>query len=100
MKARHAAALALVGWYLMFPPIDPASRFDPSVRTQQLDLKAPLHTWWVADTFNTSDQCKAAIASMNLKPNDFWYGKYQCVSSADPKLKGRQLNFVPDEKGK
>ncbi len=99
MNYRQVAALALVGWYLMIPPIDPASRFDHSVKTQQLDLKAPLNTWSVADTFNTSGQCKAAIASMNLKPNDFWYGKYQCASSDDPKLKGKQLNFVPDEKG-
>jgi len=98
MKPRHAAALALVGWYLMFPPIDPESRFDPTVSEQQLDLKAPLHAWWIADTFDTSDQCKAAIASMNLKPRDFWYGKEQCVSSDDSKLKGKQLQFVPDEK--
>jgi hypothetical protein len=98
MKSCHTAALALVVWYLMFAPIDPASRFDPTVSVQQLDVKAPLHTWWVADTFNTSDQRKAAIASMNLKPGDYWYGKYQCVSNDDPRVKGRQLNFVPESK--
>jgi hypothetical protein len=98
MTLRHAAALAFVVWYLMFPPIDPASRFDPTVATQQLDLKAPLHEWWIADTFSTSDQCKAALASMKLKPGDFWFGKDQCLSSDDPRLKGRHLNFVPDAK--
>jgi hypothetical protein len=101
VKPRHAAALALVGWYLMFPPIDPNSRFrgsNPTVTYQQLDMKAPLYNWWIADTFNTSDACKAAIASMNLKPRDYWYGKDQCVSSDDLRLKGRQLNFIPESK--
>ena len=51
MKPRHAAALALVGWYLIFPPVKPAwidptdSRFKPD----QLDSKAPVHEWWIAD---------------------------------------------------
>jgi hypothetical protein len=94
MKPRHAAALALVGWYLMFPPIDPASRFDPTVTEQQPDLKAPLHTWWIADTFDSLDQCKTAIASMKPKPTGSWAND-RCVSSNDPGLKGKQLRFVP-----
>jgi len=98
MKPRHAAALALVGWYLMTPPIDPASRFDPKFSVQQLDMKAPVYNWWIADTFNTSDDCKAAIASMNLKPGAYLYGKDQCVSADDLRLKGRQLNFIPELK--
>jgi hypothetical protein len=100
MKSRHAAALALVGWYLMFPPIDPKTRFrsfDPTVTEQQPDLKAPLHTWWIADTFDSLDQCRAAITSMKPKPTGFW-SNIRCVSSDDPRLKGRQLNFVPESK--
>jgi hypothetical protein len=58
----------------MFRPIDPASRFDPRFLTQQLDMKAPLDTWWIGDKFNVSDECKTALASMKLKPGDFWYG--------------------------
>lgn len=98
MKLRHAAALALVIWYLMTPPIDPASRSDPRFSVQHLDKKAPLYTWWIADTFKTSDDCKAAIASMKLKFGDYWYGKDQCVSSDDLRLKGRQLKFIPESK--
>jgi hypothetical protein len=98
MTPRHAGALALVVWYLMFPPIDPSSRFDPTVTTQQLDLKAPLHEWWIGDTFSTFDQCKAAVASMKLKRGNFWFGKDQCFSSEDSRLQDRHLNFVPDAK--
>lgn len=35
MKPRHAAALALVGWYLMVPPL-------ASLQSQTADLHAPL----------------------------------------------------------
>jgi len=79
MKPHRAAAIALVSWYLMFPPIDPASRFDPTVTEQQPDLKAALHTWWIADTFDSLDQCKGATASMKPKPTRFW-SNIRCVS--------------------
>jgi hypothetical protein len=82
----------------MFPPIDPKSRFDPSVTEQQLDLKAPLYEWWIGDKFDTSDQCKAALASMRMKPSAFWLGKILCVSSDDARLRGKPLKFVPDSK--
>jgi hypothetical protein len=68
MKVCHAAALTIAVWYLMFPPIDPASGFDPTVTRQQPDLKAQLDQWWIADTFETFDLCRAAIASMTPKP--------------------------------
>ena len=99
MKSRHAAALALFGWYLMFPPIDPASRrgWDPTVTEQQPDLKAPLHMWWIGDTFGNLDQCKAALASMTPKPTGFW-ANLRCVNSDDPRLRGKQLKFVPESK--
>jgi len=51
MKSRHAAALALVGWYLVFPPVDP-SWIDPTdarFKQERLNWNAPLHEWWIAD---------------------------------------------------
>jgi hypothetical protein len=97
MKFRHTALLALVGWYLMFPPIDPSSRRDPSFTEQQPDLKAPLYMWSIADEFDSADECKTAMQSMKPTPAGFW-ANLRCVSSEDAQLKGKQLRFVPDSK--
>jgi hypothetical protein len=50
MKPRHAAALALVGWYLMVPPL----RSD-----QKLDASAPLSKWTIVirGSFDSARQC-------------------------------------------
>ena len=120
MKPRHAAALALVGWYLMFPTVHPAFIFpsDPKFKQGSLDVKAPPHEWWIAewrcntasnassteipmcDVFRTSDECKAAIARIKLtnpltgvevKMRDDWKGKAQCINTDDDQLKGWPL---------
>src|SRR5689334_5605421 len=96
MKLHHAGALALVGWYFMFPPIDPASRFDPRFPEQQPDLNAPLDRWWIGDSFDTEEQCKALLAQ-TLDKTGFW-SHSKCVSSDDPRLKGKKLNFVPESR--
>jgi hypothetical protein len=44
MNLRHAAALALVGWYLMLPPLSAPGKFD----TAQLLSK------WVEDSAHDS----------------------------------------------
>ena len=120
MKTRHAAALALVGWYLMFPPVHPAMIFpsDQKFKQGSLNLKAPLHEWWIAEwrcntssnassteipmcsVFRTSNECKAAIASMKLtnphtgvevKMRDDWKASAQCINADDAELKGWPL---------
>ena len=54
MKSHHAAALALVVWYLLHPPLphlNPhASRVDPA---------APLARWTIVKTFPTRKECDA-----------------------------------------
>ncbi|HKN01089.1 MAG TPA: hypothetical protein VJX23_11280 [Candidatus Binataceae bacterium] len=56
MKLRHAAALALVGWYLMLPPV-----------SNGLDSKTsmPLYLWtqFEAKSFSTLAECEARKAS-------------------------------------
>jgi len=131
MNLRHAAALALVGWYLIFPPVDPAwiDPTDARFRQDQLNRNARLHEWWIADwrcnpqqktqssmhewwiadwrfntsntteipicdVFRTSDECKAAIPYMRLRPKDDWKGKARCINSDDARLKGWPLKFV------
>jgi hypothetical protein len=44
MNPRHAAALALVGWYLMVPPM---------YQHHEIDDKAPLSQWRIIQSFDT-----------------------------------------------
>ena len=54
MILRHAAALALVGWYLMVPPF--RSGWFSSSATE-LDTKAPLSRWRVIGSFDEVASC-------------------------------------------
>src|SRR5208337_304353 len=49
MKLHHAGALALVGWYLMVPPLGPDGWWDRS---------APLPKYKVMDSFDTAKECR------------------------------------------
>jgi len=46
MKSRHAAALALVGWYLLVPP----NKKDD----------APLREWIASRSYNSAQACQSA----------------------------------------
>jgi hypothetical protein len=62
MKPRHAAALALVGWYLMLPPVVGGKHH------WHLDLSAPLSQWHSVARYDTATQCtNAAGAITNSK---------------------------------
>lgn len=87
MKSHHAAALALVGWYLMSPPMRCEgwtlwgngcldARSDTA-----MDIEAPLAKWHVVSPFEKLADCQAErsreikathvgarIASTNLLP--------------------------------
>ena len=110
MKPRHAAALALVGWFLMIPPNTGGSR----------DEGAPLSKWFSynelklnskddrahAMEFQTAEQCEAKKEQrwpadpppipptvgpdMSRRVNRWREAgaKSRCVSSDDPRLNG------------
>ncbi len=94
MKPRHAAALALVGWYLMIAP--------PQVQQGSVigaDLLAPLSQWANVHAFETADQCEAdksnyrsqVATNANVPPayKDAIVASglsLQCVASDDPRL--------------
>jgi hypothetical protein len=59
MKTNHIAGIALVAWYLMVPPLVEAP--------YKIDTEAPLTTWKVYQTFNTSDDCKKSLSSAQTK---------------------------------
>jgi hypothetical protein len=59
MKLRHAAALALVGWYLMVPPENGTA----------VNVDAPLSKWFVRTAHDTTSDCQDGLefAWNNLK---------------------------------
>ena len=59
----HAAASALVGWYLMMPP-------DSAKIPHEVEGSAPLSRWAIVATFDTSEKCEAALAELQNKNRD------------------------------
>jgi hypothetical protein len=105
MKPSHAAALSLVGWYLIVPP--PAH--DPKRPQALVDGLAPISEWVVQEVFDTARECREARDAGKeefkeaLKRSDFGnkpmaknrideitlVQKFseECVASDDPRLK-------------
>ena len=89
MKPRHAAALALVGWYLMMAP---TSR-NPQTDSFTVDLNAPLSAWqMVSSSYYSAADCELAerdlVDTARLYPNVIAFYTL-CVPSDDPRLMER-----------
>jgi hypothetical protein len=56
MKTRHAAVLALVGWYLLTPPITGDANGHAWI-----DFKVPVKQWTIIDKFNSEEDCRQAL---------------------------------------
>ena len=100
MRLRHAAALALAGWYLIVPPAG---------RTLRVGLAAPLSQWRTVGTFNSAGDCeagkrkglpllekrikekagKAGVAAHDSDVQALAQLALRCVASDDPRLKGK-----------
>ena len=99
MKPRHAAALALVGWYLMMPPENFPSSDEP-IST------APLEQWHVWHSFDAADECErfklseenrlwATVLRAEPYTNAQTFARVfhlemvdaECIASDDPRLK-------------
>lgn len=89
MKLRHAAALALVSWYLMIPP---------SALPSGVAYKEPLSKWQIVRGFDTADDCndflstffegsqqKQALNMLEPAYRDYMFA--ECIASDDPRLK-------------
>jgi len=61
MKFRHAAALALVGWYLMVPP---QNAHWQEKRQPLYNSNAPLSEWDIDESFDTAAECQAALKKL------------------------------------
>jgi len=53
MKPSHAAALALVGWYVMAPPVHSVTS-----SMDEWDASAPLAKWEIVGSFDTAAECR------------------------------------------
>jgi hypothetical protein len=84
MNLRHAAALALVGWFLMAAHIERDGPFTKE------DIKAPLKEWDTLATFDSKQTCESARTEYVAHPRPFLPTidkAFQCVSEDDPRLK-------------
>jgi hypothetical protein len=105
MKSLHAATLALVGWYLMLPPLQFVGPANDPYSLAIVDGAAPLSRWLPMMTFKTLQECDnfSTRLARNMRKSvkterdkrdvetliRIWLGKYQCVTSDDPRLKGK-----------
>ncbi len=115
MKPRHAAALALVGWYLMMPLIQGEketvvdSKADPHLHyiflDARIDLKAPLSKWTGIYAGESERDCNVFRArhSKGSGPSGTEEERRRyaqmdkilrdhatCIASDDPRLKGNR----------
>jgi hypothetical protein len=98
MKINHAAALALVGWYLMLPPI-PTDRL-------LVNTDAPISKWEQYQAFDSAQECEATNLYIHKEArkvrrdrrvhpatlDDAMAEQYingECIEADDPRLKER-----------
>ena len=84
MKSRHAAALAIVAWYLMIPPINADNRVDAG---------APLSKWRKSVSFESAKECEASLK--DAIENPMTPSEYQATAQAT--LKARMLPLSQSE---
>src|SRR5208283_413739 len=84
MKPRHAAALALVGWYLMVPP-------PPLPPNATPDLSTPLSGWKIIGFFNGEGDCErirsSVIQTGQSATKHTLEQTFVCVATDDPRIK-------------
>ncbi len=85
MKICHAAALTLVGWYLLMPPWYLNKR-EPS-------WDAPISDWRINQSFDAADECEEVrtYVKKNIDATTIAGRRAKasvCVSTDDPRLKG------------
>ncbi len=92
MRLRRAAVV-LLGWYLMLPPLTP-----PPTRYA---YKRPLSQWRIVQSFDDADACQdyastffdsarqeRAMGVLNPVYRDYMFA--QCIASDDPRLMRRK----------
>ena len=95
MSFRHAAMLALVGWYLMLPPMGSVeSRRNPSTGFYVAYSRQPLDTWEIAGSYGTAAQCDRALEQANQLARQNCpecSAVAACIAADDPRLKSKEV---------
>jgi hypothetical protein len=85
VNLRHAAALALVGWYLMVPPFGLDRSRDPD---------QPLPKWSIAQSFDTTSECNDTMVGRRKHAQETGNKRMEdaltsaaCIATDDPRLK-------------
>ena len=91
MKPRHAAALTLVGWMLVLPPVRERGGRD---------VRAPLSQWdadW--QTFKSEKECNAFLADTTKQRG--WWSTYggMCVTENDPRFAQARATMLRERSG-
>jgi hypothetical protein len=110
MTVRHAAALALVGWYLMMPPVSDWKRFQAVEEVSGYFAHlgpfypAPFEKWEKLGEFYSQANCESAcqsiarrdgtITGQPMLPNgsrpsakQYQVSNATCIATDDPRLK-------------
>ena len=91
MNLRHAATLALLGWYLLTPPLaSVGSKWNAATKEYDPYTNAPLSQWQTVLTFDTAEECRAELANQNAQIQmncPTCAALAECVASDDPRLK-------------
>ena len=105
INLRHAAALALVGWYLMLPPfirVAPDPRAPGADRVAP-DSHAPLSKWFWSGSFDSVDDCERSQEKQitetqrrnslktsfptRIDRDEMAFREARCIAADDPRLK-------------
>ncbi len=80
MNPRHAAALALVGWYLMMPPVstDGGKAF--------VDSQTPIQQWQIRGSFGSTVDCEKARQKSQIKFRDSEEDSFETAARMDANL--------------
>jgi hypothetical protein len=93
MSFRHVAGLALVGWYLMLPPMGSVeSRRIPSTGFYVAYSTQPLNIWEIEGSYDTAPECRTAIEQANQLARQSCPESpavASCIASNDPRLKSQ-----------
>ena len=81
MNLRHATALALVGWYLMAPPMRFMGPTDDPGTKVKIDTDAPLSEWTTTDhKFASEQECQEWLRKIIAEiANSQLLGTYRCI---------------------
>ena len=93
MNLRDAATLALVGWYLIQPPIGSVEAIrNPSTGFYDAYSTLPLRAWEIEGSYDTSAECRTALDQSNQRAKQGCPDCSViavCIATDDPRLKSK-----------